>query len=78
MEPIINVIKICGIGIWTIFHVVFWYLPFIVTVLRYCVSPNVPLLMITTSIFEIFFQFPLDKAAVDPHLQSLPHLFLND
>ena len=40
--------------------------------------PHVPLLMITTSIFEIFFfQFPSDKA-VDPHLQSLPPLFLND
>ena len=44
MESIINVIKICGIDISTIFHLVFRYLPFFLTVLRYWVTPNVPLL----------------------------------
>ena len=43
-EPIINVIKICGIGIWTIFDAVFRYLPFFLTLLRYWVPPNVPLM----------------------------------
>ena len=44
-EPIINVIKICGIGIWTIFDAVSRYLPFFLTVFRYYVPPNVPLVL---------------------------------
>ena len=42
-EPIINVIKICGIGIWTIFEAVFRYLPFFLMVLRYWVPPPPPI-----------------------------------
>ena len=33
----------CGIGIWSIFDMVFRYLPIFLTVLRYWVAPNVPL-----------------------------------
>ena len=42
-ETIINVIKIWGIGISTIFHAVFRYLPFSLAVLQYWVPPTVPL-----------------------------------
>ena len=41
-EPIINVIKICGIGIWTIFEAVFRYLPFFLMLLRYWIPPQYP------------------------------------
>ena len=33
----------CGIGILSIFDTVFWYLPNFLAVVRYWVTPNVPL-----------------------------------
>ena len=53
----INVIKICGIGIWTIFDAVFRYLPFFLAVLRYWVPPNVPLIIPSTQILARVFVY---------------------
>ena len=73
-EPIINVIKICGIGIWMIFHTVFRYLPFFLMVLQFWVPPNVPIRQSWTNVIGHFhfwgiYQFTQVQSLYSPHKQ---------